>query len=90
MAKGECLDAGAPSGPDSGARTPPNCMTATFSCGPGGALEYCVVTDDAGACTSSYYVVAGQTFVCASCTDMSGCGGAARAACAGGDAGTSD
>jgi hypothetical protein len=90
MAKGECVDAGAPSGPDSGTGAPPTCSTATFPCAPGRALEYCVVKDDSGACTSSYYVVSGQTFVCVPCTDMSGCGGAARAACAGGDAGATD
>lgn len=76
-AQGQCVDAGM----DAGA---PKCMTATFPCAPGMALEYCQVLGSTGACSSSYYVAAGQTFVCTACTDMSGCGTAARNACAGG------
>jgi hypothetical protein len=75
-AQGQCVDAGT----DAAA---PKCMTATFPCAPGMALEYCQILGSTGACSSSYYVVAGQTFVCTPCTDMSACGAAARNACAG-------
>ena len=81
VAQGQCADAGGGPGTDAAA---PTCMTATYPCAPGSALEYCEVLTSTGACSSSYYVVAGQTFVCTPCTDMSGCGTAARNACAGG------
>jgi hypothetical protein len=89
-ARGQCVDAGAPA--DAASGPAPSCMTATFPCSAGLSLVYCRVLDDAGACSSSYYVAAGQTFACASCTDMSACGSAARNACtgSGGDAGAGD
>lgn len=82
MAQGECADGGA-GAPDSGGVPQATCMAGSFCAS--GAFQYCRVVDDAGACTSSYYLVGGQTFACVSCTDMSGCGDAARSfACSGG------
>ena len=87
LSQGMCSDAGGGSGADGGPGT--TCQTATFSCGPGGSLEYCHTVTASGACVDPYYTVGGQTFACTTCADLSACGNAARAYCQGnGDAGT--